>query len=106
MCLGLPILSYGIDYNLETTNHRARYFNNAEDLLKQLSYFVQTDLSMIGVEMQKYAMQKYAWQRIASLYLAAFEGESQAVAELSFTILNQSVHTIDLKTNTTRSAAA
>ena len=106
MCLGLPILSYGIDYNLETTNHRARYFNNAEDLLKQLSYFVKTDLSMIGVEMQKYAKQKYAWQRIASLYFAAFKGESQAVAELSFTILNQSVHTIDLKTNTTRSVTA
>ena len=81
-------------------------WTTAEDLLKQLSYFGQTDLSMMGVEMQKYGMQKYAWQRIASMYFAAFKGDSQAVAELSFNVSNQSVHTIDLKTNNTRKAAA
>jgi glycosyltransferase involved in cell wall biosynthesis len=106
MCLGLPILSYGIDYNRETTNHRARYFSNAEELLKQLSFFAQTDVSQMGLELQHYGLQKYAWQRIASLYYSAFKGESNAVAELSFNISNQSVQPINLKTKSTKSAVA
>ena len=106
MCLGLPILSYGVDYNRDTTNHRARYFSNAEELLKQLSFFSQTDVSQMGLELQQYGLQKYAWQRIASLYISAFKGESNAVAELSFDISNHSVQTINLKTINNKSAVA
>lgn len=106
MCLGLPILSFGVNFNRDTTNHRARYFSNAEELLKQLSFFSKADLSQLGLEMQQYGMQKYAWQRIASLYFSAIKGESNALAELSFGISNQTVQTIELKTKNVKSAAA
>ncbi|MFN0187818.1 MAG: DUF1972 domain-containing protein [Bacteroidia bacterium] len=106
MCLGLPILSYGINFNRDTTNHRARYFNNAEELLTQLSFFSKTDLTQMGLELQQYGMQKYAWRRIASLYFSAIKGETNAVAELSFGFSNQSAQTIELKTKTVKTAAA
>jgi glycosyltransferase involved in cell wall biosynthesis len=106
MCLGLPILSYGIDYNRETTNHRARYFNNAEELLKQLPFFTSRDLSHMGAELQQYGLQKYAWQRIASLYASAFKGESYAVAELASKLSNQQVQTVELNTTNSKSIAA
>lgn len=106
MCLGLPILSYGIDYNRETTNHRARYFKSSEELLNQLPYFIGNDLSRMGGELQQYGLQKYAWYRIASLYASAFRGESSAVAELTSKLAKQQVQTIDLNIKNTKSVAA
>lgn len=106
MCLGLPILSYGIDYNRETTNHRARYFNNPEELLNQLHFFTEEDLSRMGIELQQYGLQKYAWPRIASLYAAAFRGESSSVAELTSRLAKQQVQTVDLNIKSEKSVDA
>jgi glycosyltransferase involved in cell wall biosynthesis len=106
MCLGLPILSFGIDYNRETTNHRARYFSNAEDLLTQLPFFKGRDLSRMGAELQQYGLQKYAWQRIASLYASAFKGEPAYVAELKSKLAKQQIQTVELESNNSKSIAA
>ena len=106
MCLGLPILSYGIDYNRETTNHRARYFSSPEELLNHLPFFTGRDLSRMGTELQQYGLQKYAWHRIASLYASAFKGESSFLEELTCKVAKQHVQTVDLNVNNTKSIAA
>lgn len=100
MCLGLPILSFDIDYNRETTNHRARYFKTAEELLHQLPLFTDTDCSRMGTEMQQYGLQKYTWQRIAALYSSAFKGESQEISELTFSASQQQETQVAIRTIT------
>lgn len=82
MCLGLPIISFGVSYNRETTNHRARYFNNGEELLEVLQGLTDAEKKTIGREMEQYGLQRYTWQRITSLYASAFKGEAPAYDQL------------------------
>lgn len=82
MCLGLPVLSYGISYNRETTNHRARYFNTSEELLEQLPRLTDTVCKTMGQDLKRYGMARYNWERIAGLYNALIRGENLTIARL------------------------
>ena len=84
MCLGLPIISYGVSYNRETTCHRARYFSNGEELLQQLNTLDEKERQRLGREMEEIGHHHYTWNRIAALYAAAFRGESEARTNLQF----------------------
>ena len=82
MCLGLPVLSYGISYNRETTNHRARYFNTSEELLEQLPRLTDAVCKTMGQDLKRYGMARYNWERIAGLYNALIRGENITIARL------------------------
>lgn len=82
MCLGLPVLSYGISYNRETTNHRARYFNTSEELLEQLPRLTDAVCKAMGQDLKRYGMARYNWERIAGLYHALIRGENISIARL------------------------
>ncbi len=84
MCLGLPVLSYDVSYNRETTNHRARYFETAEELKEHLDQMGEKERQMMGKELAQYGLQHYTWKRITALYAAAFDGDSDTTGRLMY----------------------
>lgn len=96
MCLGLPIISYGVSYNRETTNHRARYFNNETELLEQLNRLTPTEQQRMGAEMEQYGRRYYTWKRITSLYAAAFADQDPSYRELLNEMAGREVEQIEL----------
>ncbi|MDE7408708.1 MAG: DUF1972 domain-containing protein [Muribaculaceae bacterium] len=67
MFFGIPILAYDVVYNRETTEHQAYYFNNAENLIKEIE---RTDLD--GTSMKEIAERRYRWKNISDEYTALF----------------------------------
>lgn len=68
MFFGKPIACYDVTYNRETTNHKALYFSDVEELKSILE---ETSLSG-GVELLKYAQQHYTWKHIIKQYEALY----------------------------------
>ena len=68
MWLGLPIIAYDINYNIETTENKGRYFSNKIDLINQLKSLNKTEISIMGVEMKNIAKESYTWSRISEKY--------------------------------------
>lgn len=101
MCLGLPVISYGVSYNRETTNNAARYFYTADDLVSILRSMKTTEKKAIAAEMQDYGLRTYTWQRITSMYAAIFRGEKPTVNRLLDQLHRQVPEpvTIDVNTN-------
>lgn len=70
MNLGLPIIAYGVIYNKETTEHKAYYFESADqlkDIVETLSKheFLRRKL---GMEMKSIATRRYTWKIITEKY--------------------------------------
>lgn len=72
MYLGLPIIAYNIDYNIETTNNGAMYFANFKDLRDMLMSIDETVLAKISMKMQQIAKNSYTWRNIATKYSELF----------------------------------
>jgi len=72
MYLGLPIIAYGVEFNKVTTQHKACYFMNKNELLKLLNeiIFNRGLLCRIGQEMREIAIQQYTWENVAKQYSA------------------------------------
>lgn len=70
MNLGLPILAYDVIYNRETTENRALYFSNENDLLRIVNetYDNQKKLNLLSSSMQEIAKRRYTWGIITSKY--------------------------------------
>ncbi|MBT3920024.1 MAG: DUF1972 domain-containing protein [Flavobacteriales bacterium] len=68
MWLGLPIIAYDINYNIETTANKARYFSNKIGLINQLKSLNKTEISIMGVEMKNIAKERYTWSGISEKY--------------------------------------
>ena len=63
MFFGIPIVAYNVVYNRETTEHKAYYFKDADDLLELISAD-QFD----GSRMKEIAARRYKWSIIARQY--------------------------------------
>ena len=72
MWLGLPIIAYDINYNIETTENKGRYFSNKIDLINQLKSLNKTEISIMGEEMKNIAKERYTWSRISEKYARLF----------------------------------
>ena len=68
MYLGLPIMTFDVAYNRETTSHKAFYFRNAEELIHLLNVSGKSKLEEIGKAMYEAACARYIWKNIAQLY--------------------------------------
>lgn len=68
MSLGLPIIAYDIVFNRETTENKALFFKDSEELKKQLQSAINTDIGRLGEEMGKIARQRYTWRHIVNQY--------------------------------------
>lgn len=67
MFLGCTVFAYDVIYNKETTEYKANYFGNIDELIHLLSIDSLT-LKENGIMMEKIAKRRYTWTRIASLY--------------------------------------
>jgi glycosyltransferase involved in cell wall biosynthesis len=68
MYLGLPIIAYGVSYNRVTTEHKAIYFNNLEDLVFEINEIYTEKLHKIGKQMSEIGKRRYTWSHIAFKY--------------------------------------
>jgi glycosyltransferase involved in cell wall biosynthesis len=69
MYLGLPIVSYGVSYNRVTTENRALYFMNMEELIEILRNLQEVQLFKMGAELAEIAHRRYVWKNIAFKYV-------------------------------------
>jgi len=74
MNLGLCVVSFDVDYNRETTENKAIYFNNTSELIKILVKFennlINVDLNK--KDMKEIATRRYRWSIITEKYAEVF----------------------------------
>lgn len=75
MYLKLPVLAFGVNYNIETTRNNALYFNCADSLNSLLSNLEEYKLNEISRKMYEIAEADYTWRNIADNYAALFDVE-------------------------------
>ena len=68
MHLTLPIFAYDILYNRYTTNNKALYFRDSNELVELLDKFNDEDLNRNKNDMKRIAIENYTWNKIASKY--------------------------------------
>lgn len=75
MNLGLPVLAFDVDYNRNTTQNKALYFRNADELNNLLIKYssLPHDLDSIAKEIENVAKQEYSWEQISGRYAASFQ---------------------------------
>lgn len=75
MNLGLCCIVYGVDYNIETTENSAIYFNNVDDLKNAVNFFIDNkiDALKIGNDLKTLALKRYTWDNIISKYEKLFQ---------------------------------
>lgn len=74
MNLGLCCVVYGVDYNIETTENSAIYFNNKTELKNIIDSFVNNkiDTQKIGNDLKSVALERYTWNNIINKYEKLF----------------------------------
>lgn len=73
MSLGLPTLCYDINYNVETTEGAALYFNSSDHLINLIKSTGKEDLKQIGLKMKNIAQKRYTWSIISNHYEELFK---------------------------------
>ena len=72
MYLRLPVIAYGVNYNKETTQNKAKYFNDQAELSELLLNLREEELTLVAEEMRGIAQNKYSWDSISEQYAALF----------------------------------
>lgn len=72
MYLGLPVFAFDVEYNKETTQHKAKYFKNENDLLLLINNINELDLKEIATDMENIAIENYTWEKISQQYAKLF----------------------------------
>jgi len=72
MYLGLPVFAFGVDYNKETTENKALYFNNLIELGSLLKNTTDKQLINIGKNMRIIAKERYTWACVSNKYSNLF----------------------------------
>lgn len=88
MYLGLPILAYGVSYNKVTTESKAMYFTDLENLIQEINNIYSAKLKRVSEDMAKIAHRKYIWSNISIKY--------QQLVEEALSIKNKTSANTDL----------
>ena len=72
MSLGLPVISFDVPTNRETTQNKAIYFSSMHELIKLLYEIKPEKLLKCGYDMKRIAEEEYTWDKISSLYADLF----------------------------------
>jgi len=70
MNFGLPIVAFDCDFNRNTTENKALYFSNAQELLQILANTSEGSFQEIGQNMIEIARRKYTWEKISDQYFS------------------------------------
>lgn len=68
MYLGLPIVAFSVIYNKETTEFKAKYFQNKTDLKNIIERLSVKEVQQVGIDMLEIARRRYTWPIIAKRY--------------------------------------
>lgn len=68
MYLGLPVIAYGVTYNRTTTEGKAVYFSNGQQLKDIILETSVEELRNVGCAMKVIAKRRYTWKVIARKY--------------------------------------
>jgi glycosyltransferase involved in cell wall biosynthesis len=68
MYLKLPVVAFDVSYNRTTTENKALYFNNVEELSSIINYVTEDDLSLLSATMENIAQRRYTWKYITNKY--------------------------------------
>ena len=60
--------AYDVEYNKETTQHKAGYFSNESELTKLLTNYEKKKLNIIASDMKIIAKKEYNWKVISMKY--------------------------------------
>lgn len=72
MYLELPIISYEVPYNKETTANKAIYFKDKMELTKILNNLKIEDLKKLALDLKNISIKKYTWEVISKQYASLF----------------------------------
>lgn len=72
MNLGLNIFAFNVNYNVETTESKAYYFNNAAQLKQLISGYISDNLQSNSNSMFEIAKRRYLWSIITDKYSKVF----------------------------------
>lgn len=73
MYLGLPVVAFNVSYNKTTTENKALYFTNANDLIAIIQGTSISKFKEIGVVMNQIARRRYTWKLIANKYASLIQ---------------------------------
>ena len=68
MFLGLPVIAYGVTYNKTTTEGKAMYFSNVNQLCSLIKEKSIAELKQSALVMKEIANRRYTWKLIADKY--------------------------------------
>jgi glycosyltransferase involved in cell wall biosynthesis len=72
MYLGLPVIAYDVVYNRVTTENRALFFSNAEDLVILVNENERV-FNKVGENLRVVAEAKYTWDKVTKQYRELFK---------------------------------
>jgi len=79
ICLGLPIISWDVPANRETTQGHALFFDSADSLQRVVTTLTQSDLDSIKETLRPLADHELTWDRVCRDYASLFDfGEKAA----------------------------
>jgi len=74
ICLGLPIISFDVPTNRETTQEQALYFGSAAQLVEVIRSLGDERLETLRERLRPLAEAEYRWSHVCSQYDAVFSG--------------------------------
>jgi len=74
ICLGLPIISWDVPTNRETTHGHALFFDSVESLRSVIENISQAALDEVRDALRPLAEEEYKWSRVCKEYAALFDG--------------------------------
>ncbi len=83
MNLGLPIISFDVIFNRETTESKAIFFDSADKLLAELRQLTPESRAATGEKMREVAQRRYTWKVISEQYATSIEKSLQSKSSLS-----------------------
>lgn len=72
MHIGLPIFSFNTQTNIETTENKALFFSDSNDLISLINNTSKNKLRLIGQHMSRIAQKRYKWDIITNKYAKLF----------------------------------
>lgn len=79
ICLGLPIISWDVPANRETTHDRALFFDSEESLQRIIGEVTKADLKSVADALHPLVATEFTWDHICHDYAALFELRDRAL---------------------------
>ncbi len=74
MHLGLPVLTFDVDYNRATTYDKSIYFKSESELIDAIENTSTAQLRDLATQLKQIADQQYTWSTITHRYFSLIEG--------------------------------